>query len=399
MAMMRAEARRVETLTRRGDWDTSIQWVRLEEGGVVHLFAAARPENEVGDFAQQADSMYENLRVVLEEHRATPADVITERLFCSDVDSQVPPLQQIRRRFYAPSPPATFLGQPPCLPGRLCELQAHVMLNADDTPVGTRRLVIPGDGCAGGIGVSVHGYEHLHLTHLTGEVGPGGTPDFTAEAESMFARAEECLRHQGLSFRNVVRTWFYLRDMDQDYAAFNRVRNRFYAARPIAPLPASTGIQGSVFPSARRCGMDLYALGGCAPYALTVMHSPTMNEPSDYRSAFSRGLRLDLTDASFLHVSGTASIDAAGEVAHVGDIEGQVERMLDNVQELLAGQDAGLAHAVSAITYLKSAALLEPFRKVCARHPELQEVVNSVVVAGVCRPEWLCEMELQAVAG
>jgi enamine deaminase RidA (YjgF/YER057c/UK114 family) len=272
------------------------------------------------------------------------------------------------------------------------------MLNSDDTPVRTRRLAMPGGGCAGGIGVSMHGYEHLHLTHLTGEGRPDGPPDFTAEAESMLARAEECLRRQGLSFRNVIRTWFYLRDMDADYAAFNRVRNRFYAARPIAPLPASTGIQGSVFPSAYRCGMDLYALGGCAPCTLTVMHSPTMNEPSDYRSAFSRGLRLDLTDASFLYVSGTASIDAAGQVAHVDDIDGQVERMLHNVRELLAAQGAGLEQAVSAITYLKSATLLEPFRKVCARHPELQGVVNSVVVAGVCRPEWLCEIELQAVA-
>ncbi|MEE9218881.1 MAG: RidA family protein [Acidobacteriota bacterium] len=398
------ETRRRSTLASGGDWDTSVQWVRLEEGGIIHLFACARPESDQGPFESQAESMYENLRMILEEHGATPADVMTETLFCTDVDRQYAVLESLRRSFYelqdsgcGQAPSATFLRQPPCVPGRRCELQAKVMLHQDGSPVAARRLRIPGGGAGSGMVVHSNGYDHVYLSNLTGAGDAGGGSGFVSQTRSMFERAEECLRRQGLTFGNVIRTWFYLRDMEEDYAAFNDIRNRFYRERGVGLLPASTGIQGAVFPTDRRCGMDLYALGGRGAYEMRVMHSPTMNDPPAYKSAFSRGIHLGLNDSSFVYVSGTASINTGGEIVHVGDIEGQVQRMLHNIEQLLAGQGVGFDDVLSAVTYLKEGRFLEAFQRVCARYPELQQAVNTVVVADVCRPEWLCEMELMAI--
>jgi enamine deaminase RidA (YjgF/YER057c/UK114 family) len=48
-----------------------------------------------------------------------------------------------------------------------------------------------------------------------------------------------------------VRTTCYLRDIERDYGDFNEVRNWFFRALALDPVPASTGIQ------ARICRSDL----------------------------------------------------------------------------------------------------------------------------------------------
>ena len=64
----------------------------------------------------------------------------------------------------------------------------------------------------------------------------------------MFGVAEDLLQRAGLEFRDVVRTWIHLRDIDRDYADLNRARRAFFAARGIDPAPASTGIGGGPVP-------------------------------------------------------------------------------------------------------------------------------------------------------
>ena len=83
----------------------------------------------------------------------------------------------------------------------------------------------------------------------------------------MLERAERILRENGASYKDVVRTWFYLSDILGWYAAFNKVRNEKYGEFGIMPgpgdrellLPASTGIQGET-PSGAACAMDLIAV-------------------------------------------------------------------------------------------------------------------------------------------
>ena len=103
------------------------------------------------------------------------------------------------------------------------------------------------------------------------------------------------------------------------------------------------------------------------------------------------------SDSATIFVSGTASIDTEGRVVHVDDVQGQLRRALDNIEALLEGSGATLADVVSMVTYLKHARSLAAFRSVWAERGLPDQVPNTVTVADVCRPEWLCEIEAIAV--
>jgi len=67
--------------------------------------------------------------------------------------------------------------------------------------------------------------------------------DFRAQTRRTFANITALLESEGASWKDVVRTTCYLRDIERDYAAFNEERTAFYRERELDPLPASTGIQ------------------------------------------------------------------------------------------------------------------------------------------------------------
>jgi 2-iminobutanoate/2-iminopropanoate deaminase len=67
--------------------------------------------------------------------------------------------------------------------------------------------------------------------------------DFRAQTRRTFHNIAELLAAEGASWKDIVRTTCYLRDIERDYAAFNEERTAFYAQQQLDPLPASTGIQ------------------------------------------------------------------------------------------------------------------------------------------------------------
>lgn len=89
----------------------------------------------------------------------------------------------------------------------------------------------------------------------TASVGPNGETlhvgDFRAQARRTFANITALLESEGATWRDVVRTTCYMRDIDRDYREFNEERTAFYKSQGLDPLPASTGIQ------AKLCRSDL----------------------------------------------------------------------------------------------------------------------------------------------
>jgi enamine deaminase RidA (YjgF/YER057c/UK114 family) len=219
---------------------------------------------------------------------------------------------------------------------------------------------------------------------------------FRQQSDSMFARTAERLRDHGTDFSTVVRTWCYLDDIDRDYTEFNLSRNDFFERHSIRRLPASTGIRSGLHPRDSLCAVDLYALLDPEGAQIEVMHTPTLNEAADYGASFSRGMKLVLPEKTVLFISGTASVDEQGATVHVGDIRGQIERMLLNVRELLAPHDADFSDVVQVITYLKSREDLDLFLEIWEDWG-LRGLPNSIVEAGVCRPDLLCELEAIAI--
>jgi len=67
--------------------------------------------------------------------------------------------------------------------------------------------------------------------------------DFRAQLKRTFENITGLLESEGCTWKDMVRTTCYLRDIERDYEAFNEVRTAFYQEQGLDPLPASTGIQ------------------------------------------------------------------------------------------------------------------------------------------------------------
>ena len=67
--------------------------------------------------------------------------------------------------------------------------------------------------------------------------------DFRAQLRRTFDNITGLLESEGATWKDIVRTTCYLRDIERDYAAFNDERTKFYQEEELDPLPASTGIQ------------------------------------------------------------------------------------------------------------------------------------------------------------
>jgi enamine deaminase RidA (YjgF/YER057c/UK114 family) len=86
-------------------------------------------------------------------------------------------------------------------------------------------LIISGTASIDGNGVSVH-------------VG-----DFPAQLKRTFENITGLLASEGATWKDVVKTCCYLRDIDRDYDVFNQGRTAFYKEQGLDPVPASIGIQ------------------------------------------------------------------------------------------------------------------------------------------------------------
>jgi enamine deaminase RidA (YjgF/YER057c/UK114 family) len=70
--------------------------------------------------------------------------------------------------------------------------------------------------------------------------------DFRAQMRRTLDNITGLLESEGCTWRDIVRTSCYLRDIDRDYEAFNEERTAFFKAQGLNPLPASTGIEAKL---------------------------------------------------------------------------------------------------------------------------------------------------------
>jgi enamine deaminase RidA (YjgF/YER057c/UK114 family) len=80
-----------------------------------------------------------------------------------------------------------------------------------------------------------------------------------------------------------------------------------------------------------------------------------LNEAYDYPrpSSFTRGLRFDIGDKTMLLISGTASIDEAGQTVYGGDFRAQLWRTYRNISGLLESEGATWHDIVRTTCYLR----------------------------------------------
>ena len=81
-------------------------------------------------------------------------------------------------------------------------------------------------------------------TASVGESGETVHPgDFGAQTKRAYQNVTALLKSEGATWKDVVRTTCYLRDIERDYEQFNRIRTEFFKEQALDILPASTGIQ------------------------------------------------------------------------------------------------------------------------------------------------------------
>ena len=198
---------------------------------------------------------------------------------------------------------------------------------------------------------------------------------------------------------NCIRTWLFVNDVDLNYGGVVRARNQVFFTQGLTNnthFIASTGIGGRQQDPNVLTQMDNYAIAGIKPEQIRYLYAPThLNRTSDYGVSFERGTRVDYGDRSHVFISGTASINNKGEVVFPKDIIKQTQRMWDNVEALLNEAECTFEDVAQIIVYLRDSSDYAVVSKLFEeRFPDKPYII---VLASVCRPSWLIEMECIAI--
>ena len=198
---------------------------------------------------------------------------------------------------------------------------------------------------------------------------------------------------------NCIRTWLFVNDIDLNYGGVVRARNQFFFTQGLTVhthFIASTGIGGRQQDPNVLSQMDNYAIAGLQPEQRHFLFAPThLNRTSDYGVSFERGTYIDYADRRHVFISGTASINNKGEVMYPRDVVKQTHRMWENVEALLNEAGCSYDDVAEMVVYLRDVADDQTVHKLYEERFGDKPFV--IVLAPVCRPGWLVEMECMAV--
>jgi len=196
--------------------------------------------------------------------------------------------------------------------------------------------------------------DHLGHWCLLTNVTSGAPAEANAtQTQLVLERMESLLDARGLSFRDVVRTWFFLDEILSWYDVFNRVRTGFFEQRQLlGRMPASTAV-GPLIEGGPTLLAGLLAVAPKAEFASVYpVPSPAQGSAFDYGSSFSRAMEISWPRGKRLYVSGTASIDAVGRTLYPGDLSRQVGETMRVVNELLGSRGLSFGDVTQGTCYI-----------------------------------------------
>jgi len=247
--------------------------------------------------------------------------------------------------------------------------------------------------------ITVQG-KHYSMLWSSDSAGAGPI-DSKQQTNLLLKSFSTFLGRNNLNMRNnLVRTWIFVRDVDNHYAGMVEARKEFFHSQGLcgdSRFVASTGIEGRGDVTGSLVTMDSLSLGNIDEEQISKINAPDHLPPTMlYGVTFERGLKVRFGGRSHLMISGTASIDADGKVAHEGDIEKQALRTIDNVEALLRGQGANLSDMAYVLCYMRNHKDFDCVQEIL--ESRLSKNIPIIAVeAAVCRPAWLFEMEGLAI--
>ncbi|MDP6359547.1 MAG: RidA family protein [Planctomycetota bacterium] len=241
--------------------------------------------------------------------------------------------------------------------------------------------------------------DDAEYCHLGGVMPVDISRPKAEQARSLFEQIESALAQVDMDFLNVVRTWFYIQDMLDWYAEFNKARTTFFNERKVFDhyVPASTGIGGSNLVGAAISAAIFAIRPKHDGVTVREVPSPLQCPATDYRSSFSRAAEVQYPDRRHLYISGTASIDSDGNTVYVDDTAKQIKQTMDVCEAILESRGMEWSDTTRMIAYFKDFKEDQSlFTEYCQKHG-LAELPAAYAHATVCRPDLLFEVELDAV--
>jgi enamine deaminase RidA (YjgF/YER057c/UK114 family) len=198
---------------------------------------------------------------------------------------------------------------------------------------------------------------------------------------------------------NCIRTWIFVQNMDVNYTGIVKARRELFTENGLTEKThyiSSTGISGRYADPETSVIFDSYAIKGIRPEQIQYLYAKThLNPTHEYGVTFERGTCIHYGDRRHVFISGTASINNEGKIVHENDVNKQAGRMIENVGTLLKEAACGFEDIAHIIVYLRDIADYRSIRTIIEqRFPEIPKVI---VLAPVCRPGWLIEMECFAI--
>lgn len=340
------------------------------------MIHATQPEQT---FQEQLDAVLNTYYNLLENELKGASSVI-KRYFLSDAANQY----------------ETLLASVPEAPACACSVVEQAPLNGTKIALWAYLQMEIG---AGTFSNGLYKVNHGSYTHLWGGSAISHAPN-SEEQTSLLLKdyVMQLLANGGHLADNCVRTWFFVQNVDVNYAGVVKARNEEFFTQNLTSKThfiSSTGINGRNADHSVLVQLDTYAVLGIKPEQMTYLYAPThLNPTYEYGVSFERGTRMDYGDRRQVFISGTASIDNKGNILFPGDIRRQTERMWENVDALLKEAECGFEDVGQMIVYLRDTADYAVVSKMFAeRFPGIPTVI---VHAPVCRPGWLIEMECMA---
>ena len=383
----------VPPLIQSSEADFSLTWSGAGELFLVASLAAPMAA------ATAAAKIYGQIAATLTTYNLA---IVHERIFCSlSVEAAV--MTERSRAFLAHGFPSVT--PVTCIQGRPIwgEGLAGIMVQA--VPAEQVRTLMDNDLPCGRAWQSP-GAEFLLLQNITAPDTAVGVPvERKLQVRQLLDRVDRILRQQGGTYRDVVRTWFYLADILDWYGDFNVARSEKYGEFGIMPggaqdsllLPASTGICGDTA-SGTAATMDLLAViaAPAARPAVTQLTNRGQLDALRYGAAFSRGALIRGKAGTILQLSGTAAIDEQGKSLFPANICGQINCTLDKIAGLMGQVGACLGDIAAATVFVKRPEYAAVFNEIAAARG-LEGLPAVCVVADICRKELLFEMDAEAV--
>lgn len=339
-----------------------------------HVMIHVAPCDEM--FPQQYQRICEAEQQLLQHPDIQGAKIIFKRYFVSDATNQKPLMKQ-------ENADAVSLIQQPPLDGSKIAVWLYLAKEME---------VVAKEGC---MTASHNGYTHIYKMGMHEHNGDSAT-----QTESLLLDYEETLAKFNATLAdNCIRTWFFVRDVDTQYAGMVKARRENFTEQGLTEKThyiASTGIGGLPADTRSLVQLGTYALTGHEQTQVRYLYAPDYLNPTyEYGVTFERGTCVEYGDRAEIYISGTASIDNKGNVLHLGDIQKQTFRMMENVNALLAEAESGFQDIAQIIVYLRD---VSDYATVKAIFDEkFPDIPCVITLAPVCRPTWLIEMECIAI--